>query len=677
VKGREWTAGWRAAVISVGLALAWGLLGCGQPECDPGSTVTCYPGPQGTLGQGRCRAGSALCSAAAKLGPCEGAVPPQAELCDGDDNDCDGEVDEGVTNACGGCTTLEHEPGERCPPCGVWRCAGREAMSCAGGRLNNCGTCDVPDVAGLNASCLGDNGCGGTTQCPPDAGARASCVAAKRSNCGVCNGLEVAGLGMACSAGGCAGALACDTAGTGTVCTGPNRNNCNACGLPQVPGVGERCVLGVGTGCGVSACNGTGDGTQCEPSRADPDTDGVADPCDNCPLVANPNQLDEDGDGRGDACDNCSALRNPDQADGDADGVGTACDNCPSVANPDQRDSDVDGLGDACDPDADNDGVLNAGDDCPLVANTNQLDTDSDGRGDACDNCRALANPTQLDGDDDGAGDGCDTCPALANPTQVDTDSDGRGDACDNCPASSNATQVDGDADARGDACDNCRSIANADQVDSDGDGRGDSCDVVISELGAAGPGGSSDEFVELYNGSARAVSVGGWFVQYAAAPNSSGAWINKATLPTGAQVPAHGFYLVTSPVGAAGYSGAARPDLQAAAALGLAAADGHVRLVLPGAQSSTPVGSALVADAVGWGASANLAETAPALVPGWSTGQSLERKALSTSTAASLASGGADANRGNNRDSNDNAADLIIRVVREPQTTSAPAEAP
>jgi Putative metal-binding motif len=50
--------------------------------------------------------------------------------------------------------------------------------------------------------------------------------------------------------------------------------------------------------------------------------------------------------------------------DSDGDGVRDPSDNCPDVANPGQQDSDGDGLGDACNPDADLDGYTVADGDC-------------------------------------------------------------------------------------------------------------------------------------------------------------------------------------------------------------------------------------------------------------------------------------------------------------------------
>ena len=79
----------------------------------------------------------------------------------------------------------------------------------------------------------------------------------------------------------------------------------------------------------------------------DVDSDFVADPCDNCPLLSNNDQLDADSDGVGDACDICTGFPN---VDTDGDGICDANDNCPAVANPSQADVDTDGIGDACDP---------------------------------------------------------------------------------------------------------------------------------------------------------------------------------------------------------------------------------------------------------------------------------------------------------------------------------------
>ncbi|MFT3711019.1 MAG: thrombospondin type 3 repeat-containing protein [Archangium sp.] len=659
--------------------LVWSA--CSAPtakECDPGKTYSCYSGPAGTDGIGTCRKGSALCMAAGKLGACEGEQVPLAELCDGDDNDCDGQVDEDVTNACGGCTSLDHQPGDPCEPCGTWSCTGREVVTCNGGRINNCGACNAPDVTGLNASCAGANGCAGTTVCP-DAGTVASCLATTKNNCGVCGAAAVGGIGDACTTGSCTGMLSCNGAGTGSVCTGPGRNNCNACGLADVPNLGMRCTL-TGAGCGILGCNATGDASECVASQVDPDSDGVADPCDNCPMLVNAAQTDTDSDGFGDACDTCPMAMNPAQTDTDRDGRGDACDNCPAVANPTQTDADSDGLGDACDTDADNDGVPNATDNCVNVANANQLDSDGDQKGDACDNCLTTQNASQADGDADGKGDACDNCATLANPAQTDGDGDGKGDVCDNCVAVTNTAQTNDDGDPYGNACDNCPTIAAANQTDFDGDGKGDVCDVLISELTAAGPGGADDEFLEIYNPSTQSVSLAGWVLHYRAAASAS--WNVTTILPAGASVPARGFYLVTSLTGAAGYTGTVTPDYvargvtspMAPKTLSWAAAGGHVRLVLPSTSTSAANSDPAVSDLVGWG-TAMFADGTAAPVGAWASNGtgSIERKANAASTTQSMSMG--DAAAGNGYDTNDNGANFVTRAVREPQNTMATPE--
>jgi hypothetical protein len=102
------------------------------------------------------------------------------------------------------------------------------------------------------------------------------------------------------------------------------------------------------------------------------------------------------------------------------------------------------------------------------------------------------------------------------------------------------------------------------------------------------------------------------------------------------------------------------------------------VRLGLPGVSDTPnlPDGGIdfLVADTLGYGTGAAGPETSPAPVGNFSGGQSLERKAKSSSTATSMSSG-ADATAGNNEDSNNNANDFVVRPVRGPQNLSSPAE--
>jgi hypothetical protein len=63
-------------------------------ECKIGQERSCYSGPSGTEGVGVCKAGIQRCEGGV-WGKCEGQVLPTAEICDGQDNDCDGQIDEG------------------------------------------------------------------------------------------------------------------------------------------------------------------------------------------------------------------------------------------------------------------------------------------------------------------------------------------------------------------------------------------------------------------------------------------------------------------------------------------------------------------------------------------------------------------------------------------------------
>ena len=78
--------------------------------CEADEAQTCYGGPAGTEGVGRCLQGTQICDGGA-FGPCEGDILPAEEQCNGFDDDCDAVTDEGVTNRCGTCGAV---PTERC-----------------------------------------------------------------------------------------------------------------------------------------------------------------------------------------------------------------------------------------------------------------------------------------------------------------------------------------------------------------------------------------------------------------------------------------------------------------------------------------------------------------------------------------------------------------------------------
>ena len=74
--------------------------------------------------------GLQICNFPQGWSACDAEVPAP-ETCDGIDNDCNGLVDEGLTNACGGCAILADEPGAPCGTCGVWECLGLDDIVCA------------------------------------------------------------------------------------------------------------------------------------------------------------------------------------------------------------------------------------------------------------------------------------------------------------------------------------------------------------------------------------------------------------------------------------------------------------------------------------------------------------------------------------------------------------------
>jgi len=286
--------------------------------CQSGETRTC-----GTS-TGECTTGTQQC-AQGEWSACSGQLPVE-ETCDRRDNDCDGVVDDGVTNTCGGCGPLQGLPGRGCGQCGIWVCDGNAGdVACDDPGANACGGCGGP-TGQVGESCGSDtcgtwacsdathqlvcegavNACGGCGTLPErpngtcgtcdsgvwtcDAQGGLTCEgdlgASVLNACGGCRNLPHA-LGTVC--GTCdSGAWAC--AGSNDVlCEGDlgtsAYNACGSCGpLPGEPGGGCGDICGVG----VWTCDGgqlgcVGDHTNacggCRALEAQPGT-----PCGVCGL---------------------------------------------------------------------------------------------------------------------------------------------------------------------------------------------------------------------------------------------------------------------------------------------------------------------------------------------------------------------------------------------------------
>lgn len=184
---------------------------------------------------------------------------------------------------------------------------------------------------------------------------------------------------------------------------------------------------------------------------------------------------------------------------------------------------------------------------------------------------------------------------------------------------------------------------------------------IVISEIQIAG-NNATDEFVELYNPTNNVVNLAGWKLTKKTSTGSTETNLVSSASMSGTIAP-HGYFLITHPTD---YTGSTTADKTYSTSNSIAA-DNTVLLYN---NAPTPA----VVDKVGIGSVVDF-ETAATATP--TAHKSIERKALNTSTSATMAIGGTDEFLGNGEDTDNNAADFIIRDVPQPQNSSSAIEPP
>jgi hypothetical protein len=366
---------------------------------------------------------------------------PKMELCDGEDNDCDGKVDEDFsdTDGDGIADCLEND---------------KDGDGLADG-LDNCPSHFNPDQKDFDLDLIGDvcdpdddnDQTPDNLDCLPhdsDAHPGADEICDGKDN--NCNGMVDEGFGDT-DTDGWKDCVDDDDDNDGTL----DGQDCNPLDPMVHPGAIELCD-GKDNNCDFSADEGfpdQDDDGKADCIDADLDGDTVLDFEDNCPGLSNLDQADIDQDGVGDDCD----------SDVDGDAIPNGTDNCPVLKNTLQLDTDDDGLGDACDGDKDGDGIDNENDNCPLVANADQADLDQDGVGDDCED----------DKDGDGVANGQDCAPL--NPAVFP----GAQEVCDGVDNDCDLAEDEGFPDSDWDGIKNC--------VDSDDDGDGDPDETDCEKL--------------------------------------------------------------------------------------------------------------------------------------------------------------------------------------------------
>jgi hypothetical protein len=179
---------------------------------------------------------------------------------------------------------------------------------------------------------------------------------------------------------------------------------------------------------------------------------------------------------------------------------------------------------------------------------------------------------------------------------------------------------------------------------------------LVLSEVQISGDS-ATDEFVELFNPTDDAITLSS--ADYVlSVKNSSG---NETTLVNdfmNMQIDAHGYILVAS----ADYSGGATPDISYPSSVEIPS-NATVIIKLSGQ----------VIDKLGFGAALEFERAPFADNPG--AYESLERKAVATSSSGTMVNGAVHNLAGNGYDSNSNVEDFVMKIQSDPQNVDSGTE--
>ncbi len=183
---------------------------------------------------------------------------------------------------------------------------------------------------------------------------------------------------------------------------------------------------------------------------------------------------------------------------------------------------------------------------------------------------------------------------------------------------------------------------------------------VIISEIKTAGLGGADDEWIELYNPTSQPVSLADWSIQYRGGASES---FEKKNFSTTNSIPAFGFFLV----GNLNYTGGVPYDM-GHNSFQLSSDGGTVFLVNNQTIISSATSSSII-DKVAYGVGSYLFAEGEVFTLAPLATQSIERKALATSSAALLVNG-AHQWQGNSYDSDNNSQDFVLQSNPNPQNS-------